>query len=88
MPASEGPVWHAVLRASPLCLERPEGQQGCDGKDMVGKAAGIGMLLFDLAAGLLHQKPVEDVRCLTHGGGNVLGGEAPKLIGDLCEQEL
>ena len=55
---------------------------------MVGKAAGIGMLLFDLAAGLLHQQPVEDVRCLTHGGGNVLGGEAPKLIGDLCEQEL
>lgn len=28
------------------------------------------------------------LRCLTHGGGNVLGGEAPKLIGDLCEQEL
>ena len=62
MPASEGPVWHAVLRASPVCLELPEGQQGCDGKDMVGKAAGIGMLLFDLAAGLLHQQPVEDVK--------------------------
>lgn len=47
---------------------------------MVGEAAGIGILLFDVTACFVHQQPVEDVGCLAHGGRDVLGREGAELI--------
>ena len=41
--------------------KEPEAQQGGDGEDVVGKAAGVGVLLFDVATGLVHQQAIEDV---------------------------
>src|SRR5690606_9344135 len=48
-------------RQIPYTWNESEGQQRSDGKDMVGEAAGVCILLFDLTARFVHQQPVEDV---------------------------
>ena len=48
-------------RQIPYTWNESEGQKRGDGKDMVGEAAGVCILLFDLTARFVHQQPVEDV---------------------------
>ena len=45
------------------------------GEDVVGEAAGVGVLLADAPPGLVHQEPVEDVGRFVDGGRDGLGGE-------------
>ena len=55
--------------------EELEPQQGGDGEDMVGEAAGIGILLSDLLTGGGHKQAVQDIRRFVHGGRDGLCGE-------------
>ena len=50
---------------------------------MICKAAGVGILFFDLPSGLIHQQTVQDIGCLVHRGRDVLCGERAKLVGDM-----
>ena len=61
----------------------PEPEQRGHGKDVIGEAAAVGILFCDLPPGIVHQQPVKNVGCLTHGGRNVLGRERAKLVGDM-----
>ena len=63
--------------------DEPEPEQRGHGKDVIGEPAGVGILLRDLPPGLVHQKPVQNVGCLAHGGRNVLGRKGAELVGDM-----
>jgi hypothetical protein len=39
-------------------------QEACRPEDVVGRAAGVGVMLDDLQAGVVGEKPVHHVRCL------------------------
>ena len=53
------------------------------GEDMVGEAAGVGVLFADAPPGLVHQEPVEDVGRFVGGGRDGLGGERGESVGDV-----
>ena len=53
------------------------------GEDVVGEAAGVGVLFADAPAGLVHQEPVEDVGRFVDGGRDSLGGERGESVGDV-----
>ena len=54
-----------------------------DGKDVVGEAAGVGVLFADVAAGLVHQQAVEDIGRLVDGCGDDLGREGSEAVRDV-----
>jgi hypothetical protein len=60
-----------------------EAQESSDGEDMVGEAADVGILLFDIATGLVHQQTIKDVVGFADRRWNGLGGEGPELIRDV-----
>ena len=47
---------------------------------MISKAASVGILLFDIAPGLIHQQAIEDVGSFIDGGWDGLGGKGSELI--------
>ena len=51
-------------RQVPDTRHEPVAEQGCDGEDMVGETAGVGILLTDAPSSLGHQQPVEGYRGL------------------------
>ncbi len=53
------------------------------GEDVVGEAAGVGVLFADAPSGLVHQEPVEDVGRFVDGGRDGLGGERGESVGDV-----
>ncbi len=55
-------------------------QQRRGREDEVSEAACIGVLLFDRAACVTHQQPIQDIRRFIHRRRNVLGGEGTELI--------
>ena len=52
-------------------------------EDMVGEAAGVGVLFADATPGLVHQQAIEDVGSLVDGGGDGLRGEWREAVGDV-----
>ena len=53
------------------------------GEDMVGEAAGVGVLFADAPPGLVHQEPVEDVGRFVDGSRDGLGGKRRVPVGDV-----
>ena len=58
-----------------------EAQQTAHGKDMIGEAAGVGVVFANHKAALVIKQSVEDVGRLVSGCGDDLGVKRPKLIG-------
>ena len=54
----------------------PEAQEGCDCEDVVGKAAGVGVLFPDFSTRLIQQQAIKDVRSFADRRGDGLGGKA------------
>ena len=60
---------------------KAEAQQTAHGKDMIGEAAGVGVVLVNDEAALVIKQSVEDIGRLVSGRGDHLGVKGPKLIG-------
>ena len=60
---------------------KAEAQQTAHGKDVIGEAPGVGIVLVNDEAALVIEQSVEDIRHLVDGGGDHLGVKRPKLIG-------
>ena len=58
-------------------------EQGCDGEDMVGETAGVGVLLADAPPSPGHQQPVEDVGRFVDRGRDGLGCEGSEPVRDM-----
>ena len=58
-------------------------QQRGDGEDEIGEPARVGVLLPDPPAGPVHEQAVQDLRGFVRRGGNGLGCEGAKLVGDM-----
>jgi hypothetical protein len=54
-----------------------------ESEDMIGEAAGIGVVLFDPQVGLMVEQPVKDVGGVANRGVDDLGMEGRVLIGDM-----
>lgn len=57
-------------------------QQMAESEDMVGEAAGVGVVLFDPQVGLMVEQPVKDVGRIANCGVDNFGMKGRVLIGD------
>ena len=60
---------------------KAEAQQTAHGKDMIGEAPGVGVVLVYDKAALVIKQSVEDIGRLVSGRGDHLGVKRTKLIG-------
>lgn len=63
--------------------DEPITEQGCDGEDMVGETAGVGVLLADAPPRPGHQQPVEDVERFVDRSRDGLGCEGSEPVRDM-----
>ena len=61
----------------------PVAENGARGEDMIGEAARVGELLADMAAGVVHEQAVEDVRGFARRRGDHLGCKRRVLVRDV-----
>ena len=62
---------------------KAEAQQTAHGKDMIGEAPGVGVVLVNDKAALVIKQSVEDIGRLVSGRGDHLGVKWTKLIGSM-----
>src|SRR5229473_4631449 len=60
---------------------KAEAQQPAHGEDVIGEAAGVGVVLVNDEATLVTEQSVEDIGRLVSGRGDHVGVKGPKLIG-------
>ena len=63
--------------------DEPVAKQGCDGEDMVGETAGVGVLLADATPGPGHQQPVENIGRFVDRGWDGLRCEGSEPVRDM-----
>jgi hypothetical protein len=66
-------------RQIPNTQSEPVAKNGTGGEDMIGEATSVGELLSDVAAGIVHEQPVEDVGCFARRRGNQSAKQRPDL---------
>ena len=70
-------------RQVPDARDEPIAEQGCDGEDMVGETAGVGVLLADAPPGPGHQQPVENIGRFADRGRDCLRCEGSEPVRDM-----
>ena len=70
-------------RQVPDARDEPIAGQGCDGEDMVGETAGVGVLLTNATPCPGHQQPVEDVGRFVDRSRDGLGCEGSEPVRDM-----
>ena len=67
-------------RQVPDARDEPVAEQGCDGEDMAGETAGVGVLLADAPPGPGHQQPVENIGRFVDRGRDCLCCEGSEPV--------
>ena len=81
--ASELEDMQPFRRQVPDAGDEPIAGQGCDGEDMIGETAGVGVLLTDAPPSPGHQQPVENIGRFIDRGRDGLRCEGSEPVRDM-----